>query len=193
MHGHGFIVSVQANISTGTASYPGGEALYLQQELKQQTEKLDYSILNNIIGLENPTREMLSSWIWAQLAPQMPQLKWVSVYETASFGSVFDGTNYQIWKDTSIDSAIQHHEAPASDASSTSHGDTFNVRLNITAALDKVMGWTVDFGDVKTIFDPVFKALDHWPLYQYPEFKQGDTVPICRFAGCNLWTGREGR
>lgn len=42
MHGHGFIVSVQANIPTGTASYPGGEALYLQQQLKQQNWIIPY-------------------------------------------------------------------------------------------------------------------------------------------------------
>jgi 6-pyruvoyltetrahydropterin/6-carboxytetrahydropterin synthase len=31
------------------------------------------------------------------------------------------------------------------------------------------MGWTVDFGDVKVLFDPIFKSLDHHPIHQLKE------------------------
>lgn len=181
MHGHGFQVMLHvaeddSPSANNTSMYDTIDALW-----EPLASQLDYRCLNDIPGLENPTSEMLSSWIWAQLSPATPQLKWVTVYETASCGSVFDGIHYQIWKDTSIDSAIQYHEAPGSDPKVVLHGDTFTVRLNITAPLDQLMGWTVDFGDVKTIFDPVFKALDHRPLYQYPEFKRGDTASICQY------------
>jgi len=30
------------------------------------------------------------------------------------------------------------------------------------------MGWTVDFGDVKELFDPIFKRIDHHPLTSSP-------------------------
>jgi 6-pyruvoyltetrahydropterin/6-carboxytetrahydropterin synthase len=40
------------------------------------------------------------------------------------------------------------------------------------------MGWTVDFGDVKTLFDPVFKALDHKPLHQIADLMDCDTATI---------------
>jgi 6-pyruvoyltetrahydropterin/6-carboxytetrahydropterin synthase len=41
-----------------------------------------------------------------------------------------------------------------------------------------VMGWTVDFGDVKEIFNPIFKALDHQPLHEIPDLTDCDTASI---------------
>jgi 6-pyruvoyltetrahydropterin/6-carboxytetrahydropterin synthase len=48
----------------------------------------------------------------------------------------------------------------------------------LTAPLDQVMGWTVDFGDVKQIFKPVFDALDHRPLYEMAGLADCDTASI---------------
>jgi 6-pyruvoyltetrahydropterin/6-carboxytetrahydropterin synthase len=46
------------------------------------------------------------------------------------------------------------------------HGHTFTLRLHLSAPLDDVLGWTVDFGDVKQLFAPVMARLDHHPLHQ---------------------------
>ena len=35
------------------------------------------------------------------------------------------------------------------------------IRLHLMAELDQVMGWTVDYGDVKQLFRPVYQQLDH--------------------------------
>jgi 6-pyruvoyltetrahydropterin/6-carboxytetrahydropterin synthase len=43
------------------------------------------------------------------------------------------------------------------------------------------MGWTVDFGDVKAVFDPIFKSLYHHPLHEQPELADGDTTTIARW------------
>ena len=48
----------------------------------------------------------------------------------------------------------------------------------MAAPLDTLMGWTVDFGDVKTLFDPIFKALDHRPLYEIDGLEDGDTATL---------------
>jgi 6-pyruvoyltetrahydropterin/6-carboxytetrahydropterin synthase len=58
------------------------------------------------------------------------------------------------------------------------------LRLNLSAPLDQVMGWTVDFGDVKEVFNPVFKSLDHHPLHENPELSlvsDGDTGSIAKW------------
>ena len=40
------------------------------------------------------------------------------------------------------------------------------------------MGWTVDFGDVKDRFNPIFKALDHHPLHELPGLDDCDTASL---------------
>ena len=43
---------------------------------------------------------------------------------------------------------------------------TQRVGVAVNAPLDTVMGWTMDFGDVKELFGPTFRALDHRPLHE---------------------------
>ena len=42
----------------------------------------------------------------------------------------------------------------------------------------------MDFGDVKTRFDPLFKALDHHPLYEIADLPDGDVASIATWC-CN--------
>ena len=43
------------------------------------------------------------------------------------------------------------------------------------------MGWTVDFGDVKELFNPIFKDLDHRPLYELPGLEDNDVESLLRW------------
>lgn len=45
-----------------------------------------------------------------------------------------------------------------------------------------MQGWTVDFGDVKTQFDPIFKAIDHRPLYEIADLPDGDALSLARWV-----------
>ncbi len=178
MHGHGFEVVLYA-AADDTVTYSTLDAAWAQV-----AGDLSFRCLNDVPGLENPTSELLSSWLWQRLQPVLPALSAVTVYETASCGATFDGHRYRIWKDFSIDSAVLYQGAPAQDPRSRLHGYTYTLRLNLSAPLDTVMGWTVDFGDVKEVFNPVFKALDHHPLHEHPELgaaSQGDTASMARW------------
>ena len=62
------------------------------------------------------------------------------------------------------------------------HGHTWTLRLHLNAPLDTVMGWTVDFGDVKTLFDPIFKAIDHRPLFERDDLPDGDALSLARWV-----------
>lgn len=177
MHGHGFEVIVHADQDLGDADL-GIDYDYLDGLWSPIDSELNYHCLNEVPGLSNPTSEMLSSWLWERLKPALPALSWVTVFETASCGANFDGECYRIWKDFTLDSAVRHERAPTSDRRYRIHGHTFTLRLNLRAPLDAVMGWTIDFGDVKAIFDPIFKSLDHHPLYEQPGLANGDTATI---------------
>lgn len=53
--------------------------------------QLDHSVLNDIPGLENPTCENLTQWIWDLLAPALPQLRKVTVWETSHARCEYEG------------------------------------------------------------------------------------------------------
>jgi 6-pyruvoyltetrahydropterin/6-carboxytetrahydropterin synthase len=175
MHGHGFEVILHAKQNTGAGHI---DADRLDAAWAPLQRLLDHACLNDLPGLSNPTSEMLSSWLWQRLQPGLPELSWITVFETASCGANFDGTHYRIWKDLTLDSAVQLKRAPDGSAQRRLHGHTYTLRLHLTAPLDQVMGWTVDFGDVKQIFKPVFDALDHRPLYEIADLADCDTASI---------------
>ena len=180
MHGHGFEVVVQADRDPG-ASGPGIDHDALDAAWAPIHRQVDHACLNDLPGLPNPTSELLSSWLWKRIAPALQPLSWITVYETASCGASFDGRRFRIWKDFTLDSAIQLRQAPQGSALRRLHGHTYTLRLHLAAPLDAVLGWTVDFGDVKELFSPVFLALDHQPLHEIADLADGDTASIARW------------
>ena len=179
MHGHGFEVVLHARRSledeSPTIDYDRLDAVWAPSQ-----NQLQHACLNDIPGLENPTSENISAWIWAQLKPSFPALSWVTVYETASCAAIYDGAHFRIWKEFSLDSAVRLKRAPEGDARRQIHGHTFTLRLHLHAPLDQVKGWVVDFGDVKEVFRPIFTQLDHQPLHELMGDDDSDTASIAR-------------
>jgi len=180
MHGHGFEVILHVQQTAA-----GKQLIVDYDELDQHwlplQKRLNYACLNDIAGLENPTSESLSAWIWSQLKSTLPALSWVTVYETGSCGAHFDGQHYRIWKDLTLDSAVRLKRVAADDPRANIHGHTFTLRLHLHAPLDQVMGWTVDFGDVKAVFDPIFKEIDHQPLHEIVGDRDADTRSVAHY------------
>lgn len=180
MHGHGFQVILHADQELGTSDmgidYDSLDALWAP--IHQQ---LDRACLNDIPGLDNPTSELISAWLWQRLRPTLPQLSWVTVYETAQCGANYDGQSYRIWKEMTLDSSLSLRQAPDGDPRRRIHGHTYVLRLHISAPLDTVMGWTIDFGDVKEMFAPIFKQIDHHPLHELAGLDQPDTASLARW------------
>lgn len=163
MHGHGFEVILHADQELAGRDM-GIDLDQLGQVWAPLHALLDHACLNDIPGLNNPTSEVLSHWIWDRLKPELPALSWVTVYETATAGCHFDGIHYRIWKERRFESALRLVQAPEGDPRRRLHGHSYLVRLHLTAPLDEVLGWTVDYGDVKALFQPVYKRLDHYRL-----------------------------
>jgi len=169
MHGHGFevILHVNQNLHNEPMGMDFDVVDSFWQPLHQQ---LHNRCLNNIKGLENPTSEVLSNWIWQKLKPQLESLSWVTVYETHTSGCNYNGSQYRIWKEQFFESAIKQDQQLL--------GHSYKIRLHLMAELDKVMGWTVDYGDVKSLFQPIYKQLDHHRLDQLENLNQADTVSL---------------
>ena len=177
MHGHGFDIILHADQDLDGADM-GVDFDELGRLWAPFQAELDYSCLNDIPGLENPTSEMLARWIWQRLKPQLAALSWVTVYETATAGCHYDGRHYRIWKEMRFESALTLTRTTQGDRRRRLHGHSYLLRLHLTAPLDRVMGWTVDYGDVKTLFKPLYKRLDHHRLNELSGLADADPASL---------------
>ena len=82
LHGHSFQVelAIEGAVNPETGWLLDFGKLYeLWQPLH---DKLDHRYLNDVPGLENPTSEVLATWIWDHLKPRLAELAKVTVLET---------------------------------------------------------------------------------------------------------------
>ena len=63
----------------------------ISDAFKPLWEQLDHRYLNEIPGLENPTSENITVWIWEHLKPILPLLSEVAVAETCTARCVYRG------------------------------------------------------------------------------------------------------
>jgi 6-pyruvoyltetrahydropterin/6-carboxytetrahydropterin synthase len=63
----------------------------LKKAVKPVIEMVDHLYLNEIPGLENPTTEMFSIWLWNKMKPMLPGLKRIELKETPSSGVIYEG------------------------------------------------------------------------------------------------------
>jgi len=92
MHGHRYTVTIAVEgepvMSTGILI----DYLELEERLNAVLSALDHNYLNNIRGLEVPTVENLSKWIWDKLAVELGHiLAAVEVQETPTASCVYRG------------------------------------------------------------------------------------------------------
>ena len=54
-------------------------------------DHLDHYYLNDIPGLENPTSENISIWLWKKIKPHLTNLDMITLYETCTSACVYRG------------------------------------------------------------------------------------------------------
>lgn len=94
LHGHSFRVGIY--VSGAIDPHMGWimDFAEIKKAFKPLLEQLDHNYLNDLGGLENPTSENISRWIWNELKPNLPTLSRVIVHETCTSGSSYTGTPY---------------------------------------------------------------------------------------------------
>ena len=177
MHGHGFKVILHVDQNLGNHDMVV-DFDYLVKCWVPLQKQLHHNCLNDILGLENPTSEMISHWIWQLLKPKLPNLSWITTYETQTAGCHYDGQHYRIWKDQYFESAIQLERTSGNNSIRRLHGHSYLLRLHLSAPLDAMMGWTIDYGDVKELFNPIYKELDHHNLNTLPGLDNANIVNL---------------
>jgi 6-pyruvoyltetrahydropterin/6-carboxytetrahydropterin synthase len=90
MHGHSYrlVVSVERPVD-GTSGMAVDFADLKQVVRQEVVDRLDHRCVNDL--LENPTAERMAEWIWQRLAPALPGLVEVELYETRDCSVVCRG------------------------------------------------------------------------------------------------------
>lgn len=92
MHGHSYRISVtvagDVDPAMGWLVDFADITAVAEPVLKRE---LDHRTLNDVPGLENPTAELLSVWLWERLAPHLPQLSAITVHETCAARCTYRG------------------------------------------------------------------------------------------------------
>lgn len=91
LHGHSFKIEITV---TGPVDAKSGWFVdfgVLDDLWKPLGEVLDHHFLNEVPGLENPTSEILSRWIWEKMKPALPSLSAVTVFETCDSRCIYRG------------------------------------------------------------------------------------------------------
>jgi len=91
MHGHTYRLRV---VLSGEAHPKLGWIMdfkELKDAVSPVIDQLDHKLINDVKGLENPTAENITVWIWKQIKPSLPLLTRIELYETPTTGVIFNG------------------------------------------------------------------------------------------------------
>ena len=91
LHGHTFHVEVQVSGPVGETSGWVMDYGQMKEVVRPVIAQLDHRHLNEIEGLENPTSEHISIWIWNRIAGGLAGLTSVCVQETCNTGCIYRG------------------------------------------------------------------------------------------------------
>ena len=64
----------------------------IKKTMRPILEQLDHKNLNEVPGLENPTCELITRWLWQQVKPLLPSLSKIILRETPTSGAIYIGT-----------------------------------------------------------------------------------------------------
>ena len=91
LHGHSYKVEIFISGPTDEESGWLIDFYDLDHAVQPIVEALDHRLLNELPGLQNPTCERLCGWIWQRLAPALPQLSAITVWETVDSRCTYRG------------------------------------------------------------------------------------------------------
>ena len=66
-----------------------------------------------------------------------------------------------IFKVFTLESAHRLPHVPAGHKCARVHGHSFRVEIHVAGPLDPVLGWVMDFAELKAAFAPLYERLDH--------------------------------
>ena len=94
MHGHSYRLEVTVAGAVDPVTGFVIDFFDLEAALAPVLKILDHHCLNEIAGLENPTAENIALWIWQKIAPTLPTIFSIRVFETPYCWAEYSGASF---------------------------------------------------------------------------------------------------
>ena len=91
LHGHSFRIEIHVAGDVDRDSGWVQDFADISAAFVPVKDQLDHHYLNDVPGLENPTSENISVWVWNELSPILPMLSKIVVHETCTSGCSYEG------------------------------------------------------------------------------------------------------
>ena len=91
MHGHSYKFTIYVQGEVNPASGWVVDFHDIKLAIAPIVEEVDHRVLNDIKGLENPTAENITIWLWNRIKPLLPQLCRIHLNETETSGCIYSG------------------------------------------------------------------------------------------------------
>lgn len=73
-----------------------------------------------------------------------------------------------IFKAFTVEAAHRLTKVPPGHKCARLHGHSFRIEIHVCGEIGDDTGWVMDFGDIKSAFNPVYDRLDHHYLNDIP-------------------------
>lgn len=91
LHGHSYQITIYVQGETDPKHGWVMDFATIKERFDPLRRQLDHTLLNEIPGLENPTCENLTVWLWDRLKDVLPGLTQIVVNETETSGCSYSG------------------------------------------------------------------------------------------------------
>jgi 6-pyruvoyltetrahydropterin/6-carboxytetrahydropterin synthase len=92
LHGHSYRIDVHVQGPVDPHTGMVMDFGRIKETVEPILRELDHRWLNELPGLENSTSELLAKYLWDRIAPRLPELSCVEVWESESSRCVYRGT-----------------------------------------------------------------------------------------------------
>ncbi len=73
-----------------------------------------------------------------------------------------------IFKAFTVEAAHRLTKVPPGHKCARLHGHSFRIEIHVSGEIGEDTGWVMDFGDIKSVFKPIYDQLDHHYLNDIP-------------------------
>jgi len=87
----------------------------------------------------------------------------------------------ELFKEFTFEAAHRLPQVPAGHKCARLHGHSFVVRVTVSGEVGKESGWVMDFADISTAFEPIYRQLDHYYLNEIDGLENPTSENIARW------------